>query len=172
MNIENHKKIEALLYFYNEPVTYKKLANLLDISQDDVLEIANTLKQHYKDRGLQIIMSRDEVQLVAKINDEDLLDKLDASKQQQNLTPAVVETLAVVAYLKDATEPLIDAVRGVKSGRTLKRLTRQGYLTYNNESYELSVDALRQLGIIDGASLPELSSLQLKLKALANSNDS
>ena len=164
--------LEALLYFFNEPTSFKKLAKLLNIEPDKVLELSNELAETYSNRGLQIIVSTSDVQLVAVIVDEEILDQLDTAKLDTKMTPAVVETLAVVLYRDGADETTIDNIRGVRSSRTLRKLVRRGYLTLNNQKqYHVTAEALRQLGITSREDLPQADTLSLQLETLASTDD-
>ena len=159
---------EALLFFYNEPVTIKKLAKLLDATFDEINSALQSLKSRHQSTGLSVIVTEVDAQLVAIINDEDILNKIDKSTDKNQLTPAVLETLAVVLYLGSASEATIDSVRGVRSSRTLRRLLRRGYLDLSNEDYVISAEGLKQLGITNQSDIPDRDAVKLKLNAIAN----
>lgn len=170
-NLHHKNNLEALLYFFNEPVTYRKLAKLLETDEDTVKGIVGELKEDLQDRGMKIVSSNTDAQLVAYINNDELLEKLDQSKNNNDFTPAVLETLAVVLYIGEASEELVDSIRGVKSSRTIRKLTRRGYLIEKNNAYSVSADAMRQLNIKTASDLPNYDSLKLKLHSMANNAD-
>jgi len=169
---EIKNNLEALLYFFNEPTTFKKLSALLEIPIEKVSELTDVLKGEYEGRGLKIITSNNDAQLIATISQDDLVEKLDSSALDLKLTPAVVETLAVVLYLEKADESTIDSIRGVRSSRTLRKLTRRGYLDIDDsKNYHLSTEALRQLGVSNRDDLELADTLKMQLQGLISSNE-
>lgn len=168
----NLNTLESVLFFFNEPVSFKKLGKILELDPTTIKDLSLNLEQHYLNRGIRVLITHDEVQMVATINDDNILEKLDQSRENQILTPASLETLATILYLDQATEDTIDAIRGVRSGRTIKKLQRRGYLEKNPDgSYRLSSEAIKQLGVTNLNDIPNASSIKLKLKALAANND-
>ncbi len=158
--------IEALLYFYNEPISYKKIADILDVDIDKIEKEILDLQEELLERGLRLITSDSEAQLVAFIDSPEVLEKLDESRSEAQFTPAVLETLAIALYLDKVTEAKIDAIRGVRSSRTIKKLCRRGYLQEVSGVYSLSADAKRQLGIAQLSDIPNFDSTKLKLEEL------
>lgn len=52
--------------------------------------------------------------------------RLKQSRQESRLSPAAMETLAVVAYKQPVVRAEIEAIRGVSAGETLNRLRELG----------------------------------------------
>ena len=163
--------LEALLFFYNEPVEYSKLAKLLHITAIEVKQLALELSQFYQGRGLRVVKSDNDMQLVALINDEGLLDKLDTIKSSPELTSAAKETLAIVLYLQPALEVEVDRARGVKSSRTLRSLLRRGYIDKVGDKYSVTSEAKVQLGISSVSDLKDYDVLTIQLQDLINGSE-
>jgi segregation and condensation protein B len=164
-------QIEALLFFYNEPITIKKIASLTTKNPEKIKSTIEELINEYENRGLRIVLSQQEVQLVAHIEDEELIQKLDTAKQESTFTPAVMETLSVVAYLEGLSDVQVDKIRGVKSARTIKKLIRRGYIDRIDDKLWLSAEAKKQLGILGDDSLADKDVIKMKLSDLVEQSD-
>ena len=164
--------IESIAFFYNEAVSHNDLADILDIPVEKVKELANKLADEYSDRGINFINRHNELQIVAVIKDDQILDKLEQNSKNQVLTPATLETLSICLYLQKANEATIDSIRGVRSARTIKKLLRRGYLEkVDGDKYKLSTEAQKQLGVVSLDDIPHASTIKLKLIALATNNE-
>jgi segregation and condensation protein B len=169
-NLKNN--IEALLFFFNEPITFSKIAKILDTDDESVKQVLVELSNHYLNRGLRVVISDQEAQLVGYIDNQEILQQLDDSTgREHSLTPAVLETLAIIMYLGECTEATIDNIRGVRSSRTLRKLLRRGYVDKVNGNFIVSAEAMRQLNITSNAEIPDKDSLSLQLRSLAEKNN-
>jgi chromosome segregation and condensation protein ScpB len=53
--MENWKKIQAILFFKGEPTNIKRIAEILDITKEEVLLGIEELKKQLQDSGLTLI---------------------------------------------------------------------------------------------------------------------
>src|SRR3989344_1841731 len=111
INLES--KIEAILFFKGEPVSRKKLSEILSssvkasdgqgrIGQLEINEAIEKLKENLKDRGIV------------------LLEKEELNKE---LSKASLETLSIILYKNGVSRAEIDYIRGVNSSFTLRALS-------------------------------------------------
>jgi segregation and condensation protein B len=160
--------IEAILFVYGEPMEIKKLAKLLKTSEAAAKEAIKGLEQQLaaENRGLKLI-SKDSpagisVQLATKPEFAPLLENFIKEEFKENLTPASLETLSLIAYMGPISRAQIDYYRGVNSAFILRSLLIRGLIERrldpkktNVYLYELSFDLLKYLGISKVEDLPE-----------------
>lgn len=156
--------VEALLFVYGEPIGIKKIAEILKIDQtiaeNSIKEFEEKLKAD--DRGLMLIFSNEQVQLATKPDFAGLLEDFIKEEFKENLTPASLETLSLVAYLGPLSRVQIDYHRGVNSSFILRNLLIRGLIERfpdpqksNVYLYQPSFDLLKYLGISKIEELPE-----------------
>ena len=156
--------IEALLFVYGEPMETERIGKLLKIDEKEINNALNDLAKNLEqeNRGLKLIFSDNKVQLATKPDFAHLLENFIKEEFKENLTPASLETLALVAYLGPLTRGQIDYYRGVNSGFILRNLLVRGLVERspvpqkgNAYLYQTSFDLLRYLGISNIRELPE-----------------
>ena len=62
MSASNNAKLEALLFYYGEPITAQKAARLLGVSEEEFGKLVQELKETLKNdpnRGLTLIVNGD-----------------------------------------------------------------------------------------------------------------
>jgi len=157
-------KLEALLFLFGEPVSFNKLAGFLGIGQKEVREAVGELAESLKveERGLHIVLSEDRAQITTKPALGTLLAKIAQEELDSNLTPASMETLAIIAYLGPCRRSLVEYVRGVNSSFILRSLMIRGLLARspdpkktNTFLYQVTMDFLRHIGVGSVKELPD-----------------
>ncbi len=167
MENENAKKLaelEALLFIYGEPMETKKIAKLLDVKENKAEELINELETKLVDdsRGLALMKDGTRVQLATKPEFQKIHETLIKEEFREELTPAALETLSVVAYLGPVPRSTIDYVRGVNSSFILRSLLMRGLVERetseerkNVYEYWVSLEFLKHLGLNSKEELPE-----------------
>lgn len=124
-------KIEAILYVAGEAVPIKDLARALNIGMDELNHELDRMKDVYdfEQRGFMIKRFGNQVQLGTRALYAQDVIRLLQPVQQQSLSQAAMETLAVIAYKQPVTRAEIEAVRGVKCDYSLQSLTNKGLIT-------------------------------------------
>ena len=157
-------KLEALLFLYGEPVGVRKLAEILDIKEselmDEIERFSGSLAEEH--RGLYIIKSDGRVQLTTKPGLNPLLSKVAQEELDSGLTPASTETLSIVAYLGPCRRSIIEHIRGVNSSFILRSLMVRGLVERKPDPdrttaflYQVTFDFLRHMGVSKTDELPE-----------------
>jgi len=162
---ERRAALEALLFHYGEPVTLKKIASILRIKEAEASTLALALRETLAadaTRGLMVLRNGDEVQLVTKPEFKDVGERIVEEEFREELTPAALETLSLIAYLGPVSRPTVDYVRGVNSSYTVRNLMMRGLIERFQEaekghaySYRVSFDFLKHMGLSDARELPE-----------------
>jgi len=164
MNNKLLSQIEALLFIYGEPLETKKLAKILGAKEEEtqsgLLHLEEELKK--EGRGLVLIRDKTKVQLATKPEMAELLKDVAKQEFTEELSPASLETLAIVAYAGPITRADIEYIRGVNSSFTLRSLLLRGLVSrevdpkrMNAYIYSASFELLRHLGLSQNKDLPE-----------------
>ena len=121
----NHLKshIEALLFASGDPLSVEKLAQILDIETQHVEMLVAQLREEMEDdsRGLTIVTVAGGYQLCTKPQLSAVVSKL-VKVQENKLSMAAMETLAIIAFKQPVTRQEIEAIRGVSVERVLTTL--------------------------------------------------
>lgn len=165
--------LEALLFIHGEPITYKKIASVLEIEKEEAEEFARELQQRLEslERGLQLVSDREKVQLATKPEWNSILESFVKEELTEDLTPASLETLSIVSYLGPISRPRIEYLRGVNSSVILRSLMIRGLVERSPDPehasgflYRLTFDVMKHLGIQQKEDLPDFSKFQELLK--------
>ena len=113
-----------------EAVSVKELARALQAEEKAVKAELNAIRDEYDydQRGFLLKRFGDKVQLATRpLYAQDVL-RLLQPVQQQSLSQAAMETLAVVAYKQPVTRAEVEQVRGVKCDYSLQSLINKGLI--------------------------------------------
>ena len=123
-------RIEAILFVSGEAVEIKDLAKALRVSEQMLKKHLNELgdEYDYNQRGFLLKRFGSKVQLATRpLYSEDVV-RLLQPVQQQSLSQAAMETLAVVAYKQPVTRAEVEQIRGVKCDYSLQSLMNKGMI--------------------------------------------
>ncbi len=119
--------LEALLFVAWEPVSTRRLAELLQLEPKLVRELLRELQLEYEPRGFQLAEIAGGWQFLTRREFAPYVERLYKPRSQQ-LSKAALETLAIVAYRQPVTRLEVDAVRQVKSDAMLAKLLEKGLI--------------------------------------------
>ncbi len=169
-------KIESVLFVFGDPISVKKLAKILKAKEGDVKDALSDLLEDYKDRGINILVKDDKVQMVTSAENSNIIESIVQSSLSDELTPAALETLAIIAYKEPISRFQIDEIRGVNSVFSLKTLLMRGLIEKKQSGddkkdvyYKTTLDFLKKLGVSKVSDLPEYEKLSKVFEK--NSND-
>ena len=123
-------RIEAILFVAGEAVPVRDLARALQITEEETREAINALRDEYdfEQRGFLLKRFGDHVQLATRPLYAGDVVRLLQPVQQQSLSQAAMETLAVVAYKQPVTRAEVEQIRGVKCDYSLQSLITKGLI--------------------------------------------
>lgn len=117
--------VEAILFAAGEPVLARDIASALgDASEEETLGLLEALRSEYERRGGGLAIERvaGGFQMSTRPEVGPALRSFFRLRNRTRLSPAALETLAVVAYRQPVTAPEIQALRGVDPSASLRTL--------------------------------------------------
>ena len=156
--------IESLLFIANRPLNKKELSRITGQKADKVQQALEQLSQEYKqgERGIKIIQNGQEWQMVTDPTNSSIIQKFLKQEINQELTPASLETLSIIAYRGPIKREELEQIRGVNCSIILRNLLIKGLIieeSKDKEIYNVSLDFIRHLGINDLNELPDYEQL-------------
>ena len=127
-NLPLESVIESILFVADGPVPVARIAAVLNTGSSQVEKAVTDLQESLRERGLRVQRSKGNVQLTTAPETAAVLETFLGLESFQRLSPAALETLAVVAYQQPVTRPQVDAIRGVNSDSVMKGLISKGLL--------------------------------------------
>ena len=157
--------VEALLFLSSEAVTAKRLAEALEVDEDEVTAALSSLGESLKDSGRGLVLREvaGGYALASVPEFDDAARRLLAKPKTPPLTQAQAEVLAIVAYLQPVSRPEIARIRGVSSDSTVSGLTERGLIEekgrtdFGAVSYATSELFEKLFGLASLDSLPDPS---------------
>ena len=155
--------LEALLFVAERPLARRELAVLAGVDRETVDARLGDLEVTLRDRGIRLILSADRVELATAPEAGALIARFVGSDAVR-LTPAALETLAIVAYRQPVTKAAIERIRGVDSDYTIRGLLHRRLVTELGRSdapgrpilYGTGFDFLERFGLTSLDDLPPL----------------
>ncbi len=123
-------RIEAILFVAGEAVSLRDLAKALQTDEKEIRKEVSALKDEYdyEQRGFLLKRFGNNIQLATRpLYAQDVV-RLLQPVQQQSLSQAAMETLAVVAYKQPVTRAEVEQIRGVKCDYSLQSLMNKGLI--------------------------------------------
>lgn len=124
--------LEAVLFAAGHPLTYARLAQVFEISPEEVRNMVSEYAEEYNSgkvaRGIMLLTFEDSCQLCTK---EAYIQEIRTAlgiRRGGNLSASSLEVLAIVAYNQPVTRAYIDMIRGVDSGYAVSSLTERGLI--------------------------------------------
>jgi len=170
-NLEN--KIEAILFFKGEPVSRKKLAEILKVGQTEINEGIEKLKTNLESRGIVLQEKDNEITLGTAPEFSKMIEDLQKEELSKDLSKASLETLSIALYKNGASRAEIDYIRGVNSSFTLRALSVRGLIEKSLDPqdsrryiYKPSFELLSFMGVKSVEELPDYGEVNNELKAV------
>lgn len=175
MNYSAH--IEALLFYISEPMTKKKIAEILEIEVDDIDAHLTELKDDLQNRGLSLVETDDQVELVTAREVHETVEKMQKKDLEREIGKAGAETLAIILYKEPITRAEIDFIRGVNSNFIIRNLLMRGLIEriphpgdQRQFQYKITPECLSHLGITHKSELPEYRDILDQIDAYEREN--
>lgn len=178
--MENQEKnlaaLEALLFVHGEPMSVKKIAEVLKLEGAEVeaLIAGFETKLSESHRGLSLIALGDRVQLATKPELNSALEDFVKAELSEELSPASLEVLSLVSYLGPISRSKLEYIRGVNSSFILRGLLIRGLVERSTDPehslaylYQPTFALLEHLGIKSQKDLPDYEKFRSLLAPVA-----
>ena len=156
-------KLEALLFLHGEPISIKKASQILKVKEGELDQIIQQLDQllNQDNRGLCLLNNNKSLQLITKPDLSDLAKQLIKQDLQNDLTPAALEAISIIAYSGPISREELEYIRGVNCTFILRSLLVRGLVNKQDNQYQVSFDLLKHLGLSNVNQLPEYEKYQM-----------
>jgi segregation and condensation protein B len=122
------QRFEALLFISSRPLPLAEMAAACGAGDEQTRAAVEALRAEYAEgrHGLVLTEVAGGFALAVAAECEEDVRRLTGAQRPDELTPALLETLAVVAYLQPVTRAEVAEVRGVSSEWALSSLEERG----------------------------------------------
>jgi segregation and condensation protein B len=156
-------QLEALLFVAERPLSRREIAAVAGVDRATVDERLGDLEVTLADRGIRLVLSGDRVELATAPEAGRLVARY-VGADAIRLSPAALETLAIVAYRQPVTRAVIERVRGVDSDYTIRALLHRRLVVELGRSdapgrpimYGTGYEFLERFGLLSTDELPPL----------------
>ncbi|MCX6173741.1 MAG: SMC-Scp complex subunit ScpB [Ignavibacteriales bacterium] len=131
--------IEALIFASDDPLTPLEIINAIkeidgsdsEITEDDIEKTVDELNIKYDQNGIAFTILKIAHGYIhaTKPDHAKYVGYLSTEKTKRRLSPASLETLAMIAYKQPLTKPELESIRGVNSDYTLNTLLEKNLVT-------------------------------------------
>lgn len=165
--------VEALIFSSDEPIPPKQIIEAIkgidgediEISEEDIELCVDDLNRKYEENSFSFRISRIArgFTFATKPEFAKYLGFLSTEKSKRRLSPAALETLAIIAYKQPITKPELEAIRGVNSDYILNMLLEKSLITITGRAekigrpllYGTTDEFLKYFGLYKISDLPK-----------------
>jgi segregation and condensation protein B len=156
-------QLEALLFVAERPLSRREIAILAGVDRATVDERLGDLEVSLAGRGIRLVLSGERVELTTAPEAGVLIAKY-VGADAVRLSPAALETLAIIAYRQPITKGGIERIRGVDSDYTVRALLHRRLVVEQGRSeapgrpilYGTGFEFLERFGLVSLDDLPPL----------------
>jgi len=159
--------VESLLFVAPEPVKVSTLADALEESSERIEAALSDLIAGQALRGVRVQRLGERVQLVTAPEATAAIERFLGLDLTTRLSPAALETLAIIAYKQPVTRAQIDELRGVASDGVLRTLIHRSLVEQGERleqagrpfQFRTTFDFLQHFGLQSLEELPALEGM-------------
>lgn len=156
--------VESLLFVAPEAVKVSTLADALEETAERIEESLAELAAGHAARGVRVQRLGERVQLVSAPEAAAAIERFLGLDLTTKLSPAALETLAIIAYKQPVTRAQIDELRGVASDGVLRTLIHRNLVEQGERleqagrpfQFRTTFDFLQHFGLQSLEDLPGL----------------
>ena len=156
-------ELEALLFVAERPLSRREIAAIAGVDAETVDARLGDLEVALRDRGIRLVSGDEAVQLTTAPQAGALIARYVGSDPAR-LSPAGLETLAIVAYRQPVTRGIIERIRGVDSDYVVRALMHRRLIREQGRAdtpgrpylYGTTFEFLERFGLTSLADLPPL----------------
>ena len=156
-------ELEALLFVAERPLSRTELGRICRLDAQTVDNLLGDLEVALRGRGVRLVSNGERVELATAPEAGALIARY-VGADGVRLTPAAMETLAIVAYRQPVTRGGIERVRGVDSDYVVRSLLHKRLITEQGRAetpgrpilYATSLEFMERFGLTSIEDLPSL----------------
>lgn len=167
--------IEAALFAAAGPLTLEELNQLdPDATLAEIKVALDQLREHYEfdGHGVEVVELGGGWQVLTRPALAAALERAQIARRASRLSPAMLETLAVIAYRQPVGRAEVEEIRGVNASGVLRTLQERGLIEIVGRSegmgrpllYGTTPQFLELLGLADLAHLPRADEFSIALE--------
>jgi segregation and condensation protein B len=157
------EELEALLFVAERPLSRREIAHLAGVDLDTVNARLGDLELALGARGIRLLSAGDHVELATAPERSRLIARY-VGADGVKLSPAALETLAIVAYRQPVTRGFIERIRGVDSDYVVRGLLHRRLIVEQGRAdtpgrpylYGTAFEFLERFGLTSLDELPPL----------------
>ncbi len=168
---DKSKLIEAILFWKGEPISLKKLSELISEDTDSIRNHLSALKDSLVGRGIVLMEKDNEFMLATSPEASEVIENLTKEELSKELSKATLETLSIILYMSPIRRSSIDYIRGVNSQFSIRHLEMRGLVEKVPDQldnrvylYRPTFELLSFLGSESIDKLPEFEVIKSKLQ--------
>ena len=168
------KLLEAALFAASRPLTVEELGSLDPTAPEEaILTALNELRTTYNDdHGVELAEIAEGWQFLTRREYAETIERAQFALRPRRLSPAALETLAIIAYRQPVGRLEVDEIRGVDSGAVMDKLVERGLIEVVTRGeglgrpllYGTTPSFLEILGLKNLEDLPRLEELSVALR--------
>ncbi|HEX4372376.1 MAG TPA: SMC-Scp complex subunit ScpB [Puia sp.] len=164
--------IEALIFSSEQSIRIEEIMYCLqasferDFTKDEINISLGHIKEKYQDENfaIELVNISNGYQFLTKKNYHAAISLLQLQRSKKKLSPAALETLAIIAYKQTVTKLEIEQIRGVNSEYSIQKLLEKELIVIAGKSetvgrpilYSTSQQFMDYFGINDLNELPQI----------------
>ncbi|HEC34621.1 MAG TPA: SMC-Scp complex subunit ScpB [Chloroflexi bacterium] len=168
--------VESLLFVADEPVSVGQMAEALEVTPGQVEKALQELNETLQERGLRLERMGSRVQLVTAPEATPYVERFLGLGGRRRLSPAALETLAIIAYRQPVSRPQIESIRGVNCDSVLRTLLVAGLIEEVGRAttvgrpilYGTTFAFLQHFGLSRLEDLPSLETVEESLEGVTS----
>ena len=164
--------IEALIFSSEQSIRIEEIMYCLqsaferDFTKEEINISLGHIKEKYQDENfaIELVNISNGYQFLTKKNYHAVISLLQLQRSKKKLSPAALETLAIIAYKQSVTKLEIEQIRGVNSEYSIQKLLEKELIVIAGKSetvgrpilYSTSQQFMDYFGINDLNELPQI----------------
>ncbi|MGH2466188.1 MAG: SMC-Scp complex subunit ScpB [Candidatus Limnocylindrales bacterium] len=169
------EQLEALLFVAERPLGRREIGTLAGVDGETVDARLGDLEVALRDRGIRLVATGEQVELATAPEAGALIARY-VGADEVRLSPAALETLAIVAYRQPVTRGAVERIRGVDSDYVVRSLLHRRLIVEQGRAatpgrpilYGTGFDFLERFGL---TSLDDLPPLETEVAARLATDD-
>ncbi len=173
MKLSHANLIYTLLFTTGDSWRFSDLEQTLQIDRDSIEIALKELDEQILNHPVMLLIYNESVTLVTRPEYREFLKQVEKNETIKEFSKGALETLALIAYRGPITRSDIDYIRGVNSQFMLRNLLIRGMIEKApKNTYRITLDALRFLGVESPEQLPQFEQFSEEIAKRSPVSDS